>query len=615
VNILHVLSQQEVTGAETSAAAMVARQVRRGHRVLVVSDTFRTPVEAEVVAMPIGRRSYARRLANVLALRRLIRARDIHLVHAHSRAASWVAFFATRGSHVPLVSTLHGLQSPHVSARAFSVYGEAVMAISPAVAEQAVQVLGLDPARVRLVPNGVDLDHFRPGRGAAEARRALGLPPDGPVVALVGRLSGPRGPVARWVVSEVFPCVRAVVPSARLILVGGAEMPVSVAAAVAEAAARHGEGAVRALGHRDDVRPAVAAADVVLGAGRSALEAMAMGRPVVALGEACYAGVMDEATADEGRRTNFGDTGVRSALDAGRVAGDVAALLADPARCASLAAWGRAFVERHYDATDVSARILAVYRQARASRARLRIPVLMYHRVVADPGEGGPHGIWVTRERFAAQLAALRRRGFRTVTFRDVAAHLDGERPLPRRSIIVTFDDGYADNHALALPLLREHGMRAVVFLIGEPAVRINAWDVEEGEAAVPLLTDDQVGEMAAAGIEFGSHTATHARLTGLSGERLRAELEDSRHALERRVGAPVLALCYPYGAVDDAVKAATARAGYRFGIASDSGPSRLGDDLFEIRRVQVFPRTDGWGFWKKTSGWYLRYRRLMRRS
>ncbi len=239
----------------------------------------------------------------------------------------------------------------------------------------------------------------------------------------------------------------------------------------------------------------------------------------------------------------------------------------------------------------------------------------MYHRIVASAADGGRHGIWVTRERFAAQLASLQRRGFTTVTFRDVAAHLGGERPLPRRPILLTFDDGSADNHGLALPLLKAHGMTAVVFLIGDPGIRSNVWDAGDGEPAVPLLDDAQVREMAAAGIEFGSHTSTHARLTALAPERLAAELAGSQRAVERRVGAPIRAVCYPYGDVNAAVKAASAAAGYWFGVASDSGPLRFGDDLFEIRRAQVFPRTDAFGFWKKTSGWYLAYRRLMRKS
>jgi peptidoglycan/xylan/chitin deacetylase (PgdA/CDA1 family)/glycosyltransferase involved in cell wall biosynthesis len=639
VNILHVLSQHEVTGAETYAAALIARQARDGHRVTVVSDTLSTPVAAEYLPMPIGKRDYPQRLRNIVALRRLIRARGIHLVHAHSRAASWVAFFATRGTPAAVVSTLHAIQPPHRSARAFSVYGHQMIAVSRGVHENAVRDLGLPAARVHVVPNGVDLERFRPGADAAAARRDLGLPPGGPVVALVGRLSGPRVPVAKAFLSEVFPRVRGSVPGARLVVVGGMTMPpdfsgfvaqqnlrLAVGATSASGAVSAGgapdaltsdassSGAVRLLGHQPDVRLAIAAADVVVGAGRSAIEALASGRPVVALGEAQYAGVVSAETTTEAMRTNFGDTGVSVPADPDRIAADLVALLTDAARRETLAAWGRAFAERHYDVAVTWRRVEALYRQARALKSGRRVPVVMYHRVVERPPAEGRHGIWVTRERFAAQLDALARRRFTTITFADYAAYLAGERPLPPRPIILTFDDGYADNGTLALPLLRERGMKAVVFLIGDARITGNVWDQADGEPAVELLGDEQIREMAAQGIEFGSHSRTHARLAGLPAERLRVEVAGSKRAVEERAGAPVLSLCYPYGAVDETVKEAVAEAGYAFGVASDSGPLRIGEDLYEIRRAQVFPATTAFGFWKKTSGWYSWYKETKRR-
>jgi peptidoglycan/xylan/chitin deacetylase (PgdA/CDA1 family)/glycosyltransferase involved in cell wall biosynthesis len=615
VNILHVLSQLEVTGAERYAASLIRQQARDGHRVVVVSDTLNTPVEAEYRPMRVDKRDYPQRLRNVLALRRLIRERDIHLVHAHSRAASWVAFFATRFSPVPLVSTLHMLQPAHRSVRLFSVYGEEVTAVSATVEEDALQVVGLPRARVHLVPNGTDLEHFRPGTSTAEARRALGLPAEGLVVALVGRLSGPRGPLAKFVVSEVFPRVHAAVPAARLIVVGGMRGGDDFGTVVAAANQRLGHGEwVRHIGHQPDVRTALEAADLVIGAGRSAMNALAVGRPVVAHGETHYVGVVSEETAEECRRTNFGDSGARRPTDPERMAADTIALLRDADRRRQLAGWGRAFVERHYDVKETWRQTRAVYRRARAAKARHRIPVVMYHKVVDAPPEGTRHGTWVTKVRFAAQLASLARRGCSTITFRDYAAYLEGGRALPRRPIVLTFDDGYADNYGNAFPLLRKHGMTAVIFLIADRNVTTNLWDAAGGEPQVPLLASDQIREMGDYGIEFGSHTLSHARLTDLAPGRLADELEGSRHALEERFGRPVLSLCYPYGAVNAAVKEATERAGYSFGIASDSGPLRIGDDLFEVRRAQIFPRTDAWGFWKKTSGWYLWYRALRRR-
>jgi glycosyltransferase involved in cell wall biosynthesis len=369
VHILHVLSQHEVTGAETYAAALIRAQVADDHRATVVSDTLHTPVPADYLPMPIGKRDYPQRLRNVLALRRLIRARGVDLVHAHARAASWIACYATRLSPVPLVSSLHILQSPHLSARLFSVYGEQVIAVADSVYAQALEVLHLPPDRVHLVRNGIDVEHFAASGDRAAARRALGLPVDAPVVALVGRLSGHRTAAARSVVADVLPGVRRALPEALLLVVGGSRMPEDFPALIEDTNRRLGGPAVRHVGHQDDVRPFLAAADVVIAGGRSAMEALAAGRPVLAAGSR-YAGVVGAETTAEVLLSNFGDFAQARPLPVDRVAADLVALHRDPARRAALATWGRAFARESFDVRAVWPRLKEIYAQALAGRGR-----------------------------------------------------------------------------------------------------------------------------------------------------------------------------------------------------------------------------------------------------
>ena len=376
MHILHVLSQHEVTGAETYAATLIAEQAREGHRVTVVSDTLSTAVAAAYVPMRIGKRDWPQRLRNVLALRRLIRVGGIDIVHAHSRAASWVAFFATRLSRAPLVSSLHILQSPHLSARLFSVYGEQMVSVAGNVRAHALRVLGLPQRRMHLVRNGVDVARLAQAPRRAAARRDLGLPADAPVVAMVGRLSGHRTKVAVSVVGEAFPWIRTAVPDARLVVVGGMRMPDDFPALVAATEERLGGAggaggrAIFHVGHQREVAPWYAAADVVIAAGRCAIEALAVGRPVVATGEACHVGVVSAATSEHAMRTNFGDFAADVAPDPAAVAADVIALLRDPARRDALARWGRGFVRRHYDVRATWPQLREVYRCALAARVR-----------------------------------------------------------------------------------------------------------------------------------------------------------------------------------------------------------------------------------------------------
>jgi peptidoglycan/xylan/chitin deacetylase (PgdA/CDA1 family) len=124
-------------------------------------------------------------------------------------------------------------------------------------------------------------------------------------------------------------------------------------------------------------------------------------------------------------------------------------------------------------------------------------------------------------------------------------------------------------------------------------------------------MTREQALEMSRAGIEIGSHTLTHPRLPDLPVERLVWELGESKRVLESWLGVPVTSLAYPYGAVDERVKRAAQQAGYELAVATNSGPIRFGEDPLEIRRVQILPWSGTFQFWKRSSPWYLRYKKL----
>ncbi|HLP14924.1 MAG TPA: glycosyltransferase, partial [Bacteroidota bacterium] len=215
MNILHVLSQFEVTGAETLAATIADRQVAAGHRVTIVSDTFHTATKAEVLSVPIGKRDLLQRLRNIASLRILINERSIDVVHAHSRAASWVSFFATRYSIVPLVSTIHGKQHVHFSSRHSKIYGDKLIAVCESLKDHLCTDLGCNADSISVIRNGIDLHLWHPDQSAPAAGSGK------KILSLVGRLSGPKGEVARRIVEDVFPVIHAAHPDTELRIVGG----------------------------------------------------------------------------------------------------------------------------------------------------------------------------------------------------------------------------------------------------------------------------------------------------------------------------------------------------------------------------------------------------------
>jgi hypothetical protein len=143
MKILHLLSQIQVTGAETYAASLIEWQQEQGHEVWILSDTFATETTAHYQSLPVDNRSFLQRIKNIFAVRRFIRLHQIDVVHAHSRASSWVGYFATRWTRLPLISTVHGKQKTSLSKKLWNMYGEQIIAVSPNVARQITTQLNL----------------------------------------------------------------------------------------------------------------------------------------------------------------------------------------------------------------------------------------------------------------------------------------------------------------------------------------------------------------------------------------------------------------------------------------------------------------------------------------
>jgi peptidoglycan/xylan/chitin deacetylase (PgdA/CDA1 family)/glycosyltransferase involved in cell wall biosynthesis len=609
MNILHVLSQFEVTGAETYAAALVDQQASRGHRLFVVSDTLTLPFRAACYTAPIGKRSYVQRVANIRWLVRFIRRNGIQVVHAHSRAASWVSYVACALTKTPLVSTVHGRQHVHASSRAFNIYGKHIIAVCESIKDHLVRDLGIAEKYIRVVPNGFSPLLRKSSRRAQMKRRVYGVSDTTTVWTFVGRFSGPKGDVVRFLLRHVLPALRPR-KSFAFVIVGGKTIPHDIPPLV-DAINLHQKNCTVVLkGFQEYLHDFLSAADLVLGSGRVAIEALLLGKPVVAFGESNYIGLITEQNLPQAIATNFGDAGTPLPPQQTLVVDELRSLLRQQSVPPS-----KNLVEtlrRSYAIDSVEAAVERCYEQARTETlSPAVIPVLLYHRIVDTPLPGRLSGLAVSRERFEEQLRSLSRRGFSTITFSDYAAFTRGQRPLPQRPIILTFDDGYEDNYRLAFPLLQAYRMRAVIYLVAERKRRTNFWDSDQPQ--VPLLTSSQIKDMARAGIEFGSHTLSHPHLPSLARARAFRELSTSKKILEDLLGNELLSFAYPYGDVSPAVKALVAEAGYRYAVAGETGPAVFYADPFEIRRVQVFPWTNAFGFWKKTQPWYHRYREFKR--
>jgi peptidoglycan/xylan/chitin deacetylase (PgdA/CDA1 family) len=190
----------------------------------------------------------------------------------------------------------------------------------------------------------------------------------------------------------------------------------------------------------------------------------------------------------------------------------------------------------------------------------MRLPVLLYHHVgPAIPGI--VPGLTVAPRSFERHVRWLARRGFTGIRPADWLRWCREGKGLPRKPVLLTFDDAYADLVEHALPVLRRYGFGAAVYVVTGQVGGTNTWDEARGFATLPLMTAEQISEWAARGIEFGAHSRTHADLTTLSTPDLQEEVVGSSKDLQAILGSHVLSFAYPYGfhnqAVADCVRAA----------------------------------------------------------
>jgi peptidoglycan/xylan/chitin deacetylase (PgdA/CDA1 family) len=214
----------------------------------------------------------------------------------------------------------------------------------------------------------------------------------------------------------------------------------------------------------------------------------------------------------------------------------------------------------------------SVSSMAAATTLETWVPILAYHRVVTSLPSHDPFGNCISVESFRAQLRWLAQHGYCSVPLSSLAKQSGTSGPegyLPRRPIVITFDDGYEDVYSNAFPILVELGFNATVFLVSDAIGSDNAFDAAFVPDRVPMLKPTQIATLAAAGVSFGSHSCSHPpSLVGLSDELLTMELERSRCVIADLVGYEIEHFAYPRSKVDKRVEAAVATAGYKLGCA-----------------------------------------------
>lgn len=202
-----------------------------------------------------------------------------------------------------------------------------------------------------------------------------------------------------------------------------------------------------------------------------------------------------------------------------------------------------------------------------------KILVLNYHKI-----DNMNISLSVLPKDFDQQMAYLKENGYHTISPKEMYAALTENAELPDKPVLITFDDGYADNYIYAYPILQKYGFKGTIFVI------TSFMDTQKN-----YITWAQAREMEAGGMSIESHTVTHKSMTELSDAQLRDELVNSKRAIEEKLGKEVDFIAYPTGTYNLHIASLVQEAGYKGAFTIKYGNIDKASNLYALERVPVF--------------------------
>ena len=238
------------------------------------------------------------------------------------------------------------------------------------------------------------------------------------------------------------------------------------------------------------------------------------------------------------------------------------------------------------------------------TRNRRPIPILVYHQINEAPPKGSPfRSLYVAPGAFARQMAFLKLLGYTGLSMGDLLPYLNGEKE--GKIVGITFDDGYQNNIANALPVLTRQGFSSTCYAVSGLLGQTNVWDKHLGIAQVPLMTKAHIRQWVAGGQEIGCHTHQHLNLLSADDATCRVDIAVGKKTLEVVANQPVDHFCFPYGRYEQKHAVMAEEAGFKTATTTQRSRCHAQADLLQLPRVPVLRSTSLPVFWLKIATAY----------
>ncbi len=242
----------------------------------------------------------------------------------------------------------------------------------------------------------------------------------------------------------------------------------------------------------------------------------------------------------------------------------------------------------------------------------MNLPILIYHHIQTESPTSTR--LAVSLRSFKQQISWLSQKGYESISLKQLGNFIQGRNTLPKKPVIITFDDGYQSVWDHAKPVLDQAGFTATVFLVSQAIGKRNIWDLQKSVPILPCMDKATCRRLLDDGWEIGSHGLHHYALPELAPRALTQELSQSKIDLEHQFDCQITAFCYPHGAWNERIQEHVKRAGYQVACATSSKSTSVTGDQWALRRVKVKGTDELSDFKRKVSNWYLTYRAWRKR-